>query len=99
MNPAVVRRLWPGLCAPLLSLALLAGCATAPTPAPATPPTEPVTVRLIAFNDLHGHLEGTGLTLPWPDPADKTQVQRLSAGARRIWPGWCRACARGPGTT
>jgi 5'-nucleotidase len=80
MNPAVVRRLWLGLCAPLLSLALLAGCATAPSPAPATPPTEPVTVRLIAFNDLHGHLEGTGLALPWPDPADKTKVQRLNAG-------------------
>jgi 5'-nucleotidase len=39
-----------------------------------------VTVRLIAFNDLHGHLESTGLTLPWPDPADKSKVQRLHAG-------------------
>jgi 5'-nucleotidase len=39
-----------------------------------------VTVRLIAFNDLHGHLESTGLTLPWPDPADKNKVQRLHAG-------------------
>jgi 5'-nucleotidase len=39
-----------------------------------------VTVRLIAFNDLHGHLESTGLTLPWPDPADKSKVHRLHAG-------------------
>jgi 5'-nucleotidase len=59
----------------------MAGCATAPeAPAQASVPAEPVTVRLIAFNDLHGHLESTGLTLPWPDPADKNKVQRLHAG-------------------
>lgn len=78
-HPKVHRqsRLW----ACLLSLSLLASCALVPVPpVPAPPPAEPVTVRLIAFNDLHGHLEGTGLTLPWPDPADKTKVQRLSAG-------------------
>jgi 5'-nucleotidase len=77
MSPSPLRRPAP-LWACLLSAALLAGCATAPAPAAA--PAEPVTVRLIAFNDLHGHLEGTGLALPWPDPADKTKVQRLSAG-------------------
>ncbi|MEI8267398.1 MAG: bifunctional metallophosphatase/5'-nucleotidase [Betaproteobacteria bacterium] len=77
MRTSPLRRLAPWWTA-LLSGALLAGCATAPTPTPA--PAEPITVRLIAFNDLHGHLEGTGLTLPWPDPADKTKVQRLSAG-------------------
>jgi 5'-nucleotidase len=59
----------------------MAGCATAPeAPAQASVPAEPVTVRLIAFNDLHGHLESTGLTLPWPDPADKSKVHRLHAG-------------------
>jgi 5'-nucleotidase len=63
------------------ALALIAGCATAPeAPAPSSAPAEPVTVRLIAFNDLHGHLESTGLTLPWPDPADKSKVHRLHAG-------------------
>ena len=77
MRTSPLRRLAPWWTA-LLSGALLAGCATTPTPAPA--PAEPITVRLIAFNDLHGHLEGTGLTLPWPDPADKSKVQRLSAG-------------------
>lgn len=77
MRTTPIRRVAPVWSA-LLSLAVLAGCATAPVPSSA--PAEPVTVRLIAFNDLHGHLEGTGLTLPWPDPSDKTKVQRLSAG-------------------
>ena len=73
-------RLWTSTLG-LAALALMAGCATAPeAPAQASVPAEPVTVRLIAFNDLHGHLESTGLTLPWPDPADKNKVQRLHAG-------------------
>ena len=75
-------RLWTSTLG-LAALALMAGCATAPeapAPAPSSAPAEPVTVRLIAFNDLHGHLESTGLTLPWPDPADKNKVQRLHAG-------------------
>ena len=79
MQPSPTRRparLWTLL----FSAALLAGCAT--TPVTTTAPTEPVTVRLIAFNDLHGHLEGTGLTLPWPDPSDKAKVQRLNARSR-----------------
>jgi 5'-nucleotidase len=73
-----VHRLW----APLLGLELLAGCVTAspPYPASGTVATEPVTVRLIAFNDLHGHLESAELTLPWPDPADQSKVKRLHAG-------------------
>lgn len=92
MSPSPTRRpaaLW----ACLLSAALLVGCATAPAPAPA--PAEPVTVRLIAFNDLHGHLEGTGLTLPWPDPADKTKVQRLSAGGAAHLAGLVQALRAG----
>ena len=77
-----VRRSAHLLWAPLVGLALLDGCVTAspPYPSTGTVATDPVTVRLIAFNDLHGHLEGTGLTLPWPDPADKSKVQRLHAG-------------------
>jgi 5'-nucleotidase len=66
--------------APALALAaaaaLLAGCATPP----ASMPAEPVKVRLIAFNDFHGNLESTGLTLPWPDPADRTKALRMPAG-------------------
>jgi 5'-nucleotidase len=43
--------------------ALLAGCATAPAP------KEPVTLRVVAFNDLHGHLQTAALNLPHPNPA------------------------------
>jgi 5'-nucleotidase len=63
---------WAGLA---LSAALLAGCASAPAPA-----SGPVTLRLIAFNDFHGNLESANLSLPWPDPADKTKTVRLAAG-------------------
>jgi len=63
----------------LLSAAWLAGCASGPMPA-AAPATEPVTVRVIAFNDLHGNLESAGLSLPWPDPANRERALRLSAG-------------------
>ncbi len=53
--------------------ALLASCATAPS-------DNTVSVRLIAFNDLHGNLESSNLSLPWPDPANKDKAARLSAG-------------------
>lgn len=43
--------------------ALLAGCASAPAP------KEPVTLRVVAFNDLHGHLQTAALNLPHPNPA------------------------------
>lgn len=58
--------------------ALLAACAG---PSGIQAPTgEPVRLRLIAFNDLHGNLESTGLTLPWPDPAQPGKAIRLAAG-------------------
>lgn len=69
------------LLAAALAAALLAGCATPPPAATATAPAAgPLTLRLIAFNDFHGNLESTGLTLPWPDPADRSKVARLAAG-------------------
>lgn len=62
------------LLAPILIAALLAACASAPAP------REPVTVRLIAFNDFHGNLEPAALSLPWPDPDAPGKAKRLNAG-------------------
>jgi 5'-nucleotidase len=61
------------LLSPLLAAALLAACAS---PAP----TEPLTLRLIAFNDFHGNLEPASLSLPWPDPDKPGAARRLNAG-------------------
>lgn len=47
------------LLAPLAAAVLLASCAGAPAP------REPLTVRVIAFNDFHGNLEPASLNLPW----------------------------------
>ncbi len=73
----------------LVAAALLAGCAT-------PPPDEPVRVRLIAFNDFHGNLEAApGLTLPWPDPADRSKVARLNAGGAAPLAGLVKALRDG----
>jgi 5'-nucleotidase len=77
----------------LVSLALatlLAACAT-PTPTP----SGPLSVRLIAFNDFHGNLESTGLTLPWPDPVDKSKALRLPAGGAAHLAGTIQALRAG----
>jgi 5'-nucleotidase len=71
-HPIRTTLAWAGLA---LSAALLAGCASAPTPS-----AGPVSLRLIAFNDFHGNLESANLSLPWPDPADKTKTVRLATG-------------------
>lgn len=73
--------------------AMLVGCAT-PTSAPVGS-TEPVKVRLIAFNDFHGNLESTGLTLPWPDPAQRDKVIRLAAGGAANLSGTIQALRAG----
>ena len=56
----------------LAAAALLAGCATAPP--------QPVTLRVIAFNDLHGHLEVAEQALPHPNPANPAQPLRVRVG-------------------
>ncbi len=53
---------------------LLAGCATSPAP------KEPVTLRVVAFNDLHGHLQTAALNLPHPNPANAAQPLRVNVG-------------------
>jgi len=74
-----MRHLFKPLSAALAALAaaaLVGACATPPTA-----PKEPVTLRVIAFNDFHGNLEAAaGLTLPWPDPSKPGSAVRLNAG-------------------
>jgi len=74
---------------PLRTLSLLAlaatlgACAvTATTPAakPGQQTKAPVTLRVIAFNDLHGHLETAALNLPHPNPANPQQPLRVAVG-------------------
>ncbi len=77
------------LAAALAGLAWLAGCAGTPTP------RAPVTVRLIAFNDFHGNLETSGLTLPWPDPAKPDRALRLAAGGGAYLAGTVNALRAG----
>jgi 5'-nucleotidase len=76
-----------------LAAALLAACAGAGrTPVPIG---ELVLLRLIAFNDLHGNLESTGLTLPWPDPAQPGKAIRLAAGGATHLSGTVQALRAG----
>jgi 5'-nucleotidase len=86
--PALLKHL--GLIAG--AAALLASCATPPAPVVST---EPVKVRLIAFNDLHGNLESTGLTLPWPDPAQRDKPIRLATGGAANLAGTIQALRAG----
>lgn len=80
------------LAATAAGAALLAGCASAPS-TPAAPAS--VTVRLIAFNDFHGNLETSGLTLPWPDPAKPDRALRLAAGGGAYLAGTVNALRAG----
>jgi 5'-nucleotidase len=78
----------------LAAAALFAGCASTPS-APAGP-NDPVTLRLIAFNDLHGNLEAVpGLTLPWPDPAQPARATQLNAGGAAFLAGTINALRAG----
>ena len=89
-----LRRHWPFH---LLALALLAACGT-PTPppgAPAAPVTAPVQVRVIAFNDFHGHLEPGSLAVALPDPAQPGGTQRVAAGGAAALAGLVQALRQG----
>lgn len=68
--------------------ALLAGCAT---PAP----SGPVTLRVIAFNDLHGHLQTAALNLPHPNPANPAQPLRVNVGGTAELAGLVKELRRG----
>ncbi len=64
----------------------LVGCA-----GPTSKPSAPVTVRLIAFNDFHGNLESSTLSLPWPDPEAPGRAKRLNAGGAAFLAGTVQA--------
>lgn len=68
--------------APLLligSIAAITAACTSPG-GPVAPSGQSVSLRLLAFNDFHGNLEPTGLTLALPDPADATKILRVNTG-------------------
>lgn len=63
-------------CAAWMALSLVA-CATPPA---APDAAAPLRVRLMAFNDFHGQLESTHLSLSWPDPAQPGRHLQVAAG-------------------
>ncbi len=75
------------------ALAWLAACGSGVTAAvPAAPgASAPVAVRVIAFNDFHGHLESGGLSLTLPDPAQPGAVMRVPSGGAAALAGLVRA--------
>lgn len=72
------------LLATAAATAALMGCATAPAPTP-------ITLRVIAFNDLHGNLESSNLVLPHPDPAKPGQALRMAVGGAAYQAGLIQA--------
>lgn len=74
---------------PWLAALALAGCAA--STAPTQDARQPVTVRLIAFNDFHGNLESASLNLPWGDPEQPGRIKRLNAGGAAFLAGTVQA--------
>ncbi|GCL64719.1 bifunctional metallophosphatase/5'-nucleotidase [Pseudaquabacterium pictum] len=84
--------------ATLALLALLAACGTPqpPTaPAASAAAVTPVQLRVIAFNDFHGHLEPGSLAVPLPDPVQPGGVQRVAAGGAAALAGLVQALRQG----
>ncbi|QNM98972.1 bifunctional metallophosphatase/5'-nucleotidase [Chitinimonas koreensis] len=66
----------------LAAVLLLAACATAPKP------SGPVELRILAFNDFHGHLETPAGGVPVPDPARPGQLVTVPAGGSPYLATW-----------
>ena len=73
-----------------LTIAALAGCASTPAPPPV-----PLHLRVIGFNDFHGHLEPAQLTLTLPDPARPGATLRVPAGGATAFAGLVNALRAG----
>lgn len=100
----MIRTASPTLLATLtLAVAVLAGCASlpapplrVPTPAPSQAPLQaPVHLRVIGFNDFHGHLEPAQLTLTLPDPARPGVTLRVPTGGATAFAGLVSALRAG----
>ncbi len=58
-----------------------------------------VPVRIIAFNDFHGHLEPGENAVEVPDPSDPARSGGFALAARRTWRRSSRGCARNTRST
>ena len=63
------------------------------TSARSAPP--PITLRLIAINDLHGNLEDGTLSLNWPNPTTPGATTKLAAGGTPALAGLISSLRRG----
>ncbi len=79
MNGMTFSRMFFALVAPALAVALVALACSAASAASAA---ERVPVRIIAINDLHGHLEPGENSIAVPHPDDPTRAVALRAGAQ-----------------
>ena len=77
MNGMTFSRMFLALVAPALAVALVALACPAASAASAA---ERVPVRIIAINDLHGHLEPGENSIAVPHPDDPTRAVALRAG-------------------
>ncbi|MFM2186171.1 MAG: hypothetical protein RIR43_743 [Pseudomonadota bacterium] len=78
----------------LLTSLALAACTTAGGP-PAAAPEPSVHVRVIAFNDLHGHLEPGSLNLTLADPTQPGTTLRVATGGADALAGLVRSLRAG----
>ena len=99
---ALQRRPWAGRITGA-ALVLLAACST-PAPGPRTPAgaasatgasAEPVHLRVIAFNDFHGHLEPGSLTLTLADPSRPGSTLRVATGGAPALAGLAQTLRQG----
>jgi 5'-nucleotidase len=67
------------LAASLATFTVLTSSLVAAPPSARSSP-QPITLRLIAINDLHGNLEEGTLSLNWPNPTTPGAPAKLSAG-------------------
>ena len=104
--PRSTRRL--ALAATTAALALVSGCAfiaadgaRAPGAAAGAAPNasalaaQPVHLRVIAFNDFHGHLESGSLSLTLADPARPGSTLRVATGGAAALAGLAQELRRG----